>query len=79
MGELLKEKVRKLKKNEIKLICYCSDSVNYKKFNDDYILTSPLNFIPYDNKFNKEKMKQLLDVLLIGSAKLKITIEKVNN
>ena len=67
------------KKNKIELICYCGDGIEYKAFNDGYILTSPLKFIPYDYKFNEEKMKQLIEVLLIGSARLKITIEKVSD
>lgn len=66
------------KKNKIELTCYCGDSVEYRKINDDYILTSPLKFVPYDYKFNAEKMKQLLEVLLWGSQELKITIEKVD-
>ena len=67
------------KKNKIELICYCGDDIEYKAFNDVYILTSPLKFIPYDYKFNEEKMKQLIEVLLRGSSKLKITIEKVDD
>lgn len=66
------------KKNKIELICYCGDCIEYKKYYDYYILTSPLKFIPYDYKFNEEKMKQLIEVLLRGSSKLKITIEKVD-
>lgn len=66
------------KKNKIELTCYCGDSIEYRKNNDDYILTSPLKFIPYDYKFDGEKMKQLLEVLLMGSQELKITIEKVD-
>ena len=67
-----------LKKNKVKLECYCADCIEYKIFNDVYILTSPLKFIPYDYKFNEEKMKQLIEVLLRGNQRLKITIEKVD-
>ena len=67
------------KKNKIELVCYCGDDIEYKVFNDVYILTSSLKFIPYDYKFNEEKMKQLIEVLLRGSPKLKITIEKVDD
>ena len=67
------------KKNKIELICYCGDDIEYKAFNDVYILTSRLKFIPCDYKFNEEKMKRLIEVLLRGSARLKITIEKVSD
>ena len=66
------------KKNKIKLECYCADCIEYKKFNNVCILTSSLKFFPYDYKFSEEKMKQLIEVLLRGEQRLKITIEKVD-
>lgn len=71
--------VDKVVKNKIELVCYCGDSIEYKKNNDNFILTSPLKFIPYNLKFDEEQMKQLINMLLKGDSRLKITIEKVED
>lgn len=67
-----------IKKDKIQLICYCADDFKYQKYNDKLALVSSLKFIPYDLIFTDEEMKNIINMLLIGSPRLKITIEKVD-
>ena len=67
-----------IKKDKIQLICYCADGIQYQKRIDKFALVSSLNFIPYDLMFTDEEMQNIINMLLIGSPKIKITIEKVD-
>lgn len=66
-----------IKKNKIQLICYCSDGINFQKHIDKFALVSSLKFVPYDLIFTDEEMQNIINMLLIGDPKIKITIEKV--
>ena len=66
-----------IKKDKIQLICYCADDIKYQKHNDKLALVSSLKFIPYDLMFTDEEMNNIINMLLIGDPKIKITIEKV--
>lgn len=66
-----------IKEDKIQLICYCADDIQYQKRNDKLALVSSLKIIPYDSIFTDEEMKNIINMLLIGSPTLKITIEKV--
>ena len=67
-----------IKKDKIQLICYCSDSVQFQKHIDKSALVSSLKFVPYDLIFTDEEMQNINNMLLTGSPKIKITIEKVD-
>ena len=68
-----------IKKDKIQLICYCADDIQCQKHNDKLALVSSLKFIPYDLIFTDEEMQNIINMLLIGRPRLKITIEKVDD
>lgn len=67
-----------IKKDKIQLICYCAGDIQCQKHNNKIALASSLKFIPYDLIFTDEEMKNIINMLLFGSQRLKITIEKVD-